>query len=389
MWKLSIEDDEGIRTLVPLTRSEYTVGRREGSSIRLTERNVSRSHARIYRAEDGAGANDRFVLEDLTSYNGVFVNGLRIAHAQRIEHGDLLQIGDYRIVAQDDSVADVATPAPGSKEATTQRMTRASTLLDRPNRLVMLQGPTPGIEFSLNRERLTLGRAEDMDISIPHNSVSRFHCEIHALGDSRFELVDKGSSNGVRVNGSDLSRGIMESGDTIELGDVKLRYVGAGQIFRSDTSRFSVIADRPPAASRTDRIANGLPVAVFVLVALSGATGAWYYARRSAAMRVLPAPADAAEEAAVREARRSCRHDDCEAAHERLQSEVPPSSRWRESQEFKDVERQWADGLLDRASREPDVAAKRGLYQRVAQTPSVAPDTRRAAADRLQDLDNR
>src|SRR5580658_4289752 len=111
MWKLVIEDDEGKRTVVPLTRSEYTIGRREGSSIRLTERNVSRGHARFYRKDAGA-SNDspaqspKFILEDMTSYNGVFVNGLRVTHAQPLEHGDLVQIGDYRIVLQDDALVE-------------------------------------------------------------------------------------------------------------------------------------------------------------------------------------------------------------------------------------------------------------------------------------------
>ena len=80
MWKLVIEDDEGKRTIVPLTRSEYTIGRREGSSIRLTERNVSRGHARLSRKApspgDSQSSNTSFVLEDMTSYNGVFVNWL-------------------------------------------------------------------------------------------------------------------------------------------------------------------------------------------------------------------------------------------------------------------------------------------------------------------------
>ena len=44
MWKLVIEDDEGKRTVVPLTRDDYTIGRKEGNTIRLTERNVSRDH---------------------------------------------------------------------------------------------------------------------------------------------------------------------------------------------------------------------------------------------------------------------------------------------------------------------------------------------------------
>src|ERR1700730_4091715 len=80
MWKLVIEDDEGKRTVVPLTRDQYSIGRKDGNTIRLTERNVSREHARLYR-RNGVASADRppFVIEDLTSYNGVFINGLRCA----------------------------------------------------------------------------------------------------------------------------------------------------------------------------------------------------------------------------------------------------------------------------------------------------------------------
>src|SRR5271163_3237566 len=122
MWKLAIEDDEGKRIVVPLTLEQYTIGRKEGNAIRLTERNVSREHARIYKkngagkkpgdksqpAVGASGPDSGFVLEDLTSYNGVFVNGLRVTHAQSLSHGDLVQIGDYRIVLQDEVPAEAS-----------------------------------------------------------------------------------------------------------------------------------------------------------------------------------------------------------------------------------------------------------------------------------------
>src|SRR3974390_1752698 len=116
MWKLAIEDDEGKQTVVPLTREQYTIGRKDGNTIRLTERNVSREHARLYKKNGtnegtGGGSNSgkpTFILEDLTSYNGVFVNGLRITHAQGLSHGDLVQIGDYRILLQGEAPLDVA-----------------------------------------------------------------------------------------------------------------------------------------------------------------------------------------------------------------------------------------------------------------------------------------
>src|SRR6185503_15470220 len=47
--KLIIEDDEGRKTVVPFVRDEITIGRQEGNTIRLTERNVSRRHARLVK----------------------------------------------------------------------------------------------------------------------------------------------------------------------------------------------------------------------------------------------------------------------------------------------------------------------------------------------------
>src|ERR1700733_2982601 len=104
MWKLVIEDDEGKRTVVPLTRDDYTIGRKEGNTIRITERNVSRAHAKIRKLNNVAAAaavrsND--FLEEYESYTGVYVNGIRVAHTQPLGHGDLVQIGDYRIILQD------------------------------------------------------------------------------------------------------------------------------------------------------------------------------------------------------------------------------------------------------------------------------------------------
>ena len=52
MWKLSIEDDQGQQTVVNLVRDEYSIGRAEANTIRLTDRNVSRHHASLHRQRD-------------------------------------------------------------------------------------------------------------------------------------------------------------------------------------------------------------------------------------------------------------------------------------------------------------------------------------------------
>jgi len=116
MWKLVIKDDEGRQTVVPLKQDEYVLGRKAGSRIRLVERNVSRQHAKIRRTV-GPGDAQSFTIEDLSSNNGTYVNGLRLSGSQSLLHGDLIQIGDYRIVLQDDTAGDVRlAPAKASDE---------------------------------------------------------------------------------------------------------------------------------------------------------------------------------------------------------------------------------------------------------------------------------
>ncbi len=403
MWKLAIEDDEGKQTVVPLTRDEYTIGRKDGNTIRLTERNVSREHARLYKkngkSAEGGVAGTTVVLEDLTSYNGVFVNGLRLAHAQNLAHGDLVQIGDYRIVLQDE--VGVEAPAPAAVASDVKQTSpgaptahaRAAALLDRPNRLVMIAGPAPGAEFPLDRERMTIGRAEDASISVNHNSVSRIHCEVHALGDGRFEIVDKGSSNGVRVNGADWRRGIVEPGDVIELGDVQFKFVGAGQIYRpTESQRIAAVSQREAAEILSPRrTSNAIPIAIFATVVVAGTFGAWAYTRRDVEPHAITGSSAAAgpspDRVVLDEAKALCASGDCETARDKIEGAIGEGSGLRVSQDFKDIETKWADQILAKADAEKDTAAKEAMYQRVSQTMGVDPTRRKTAADKLQQLE--
>ena len=399
MWKLVIEDDEGKRTVVPLTRDDYSIGRKEGNTIRLTERNVSRDHAKL-RKKNGAAGPPIFALEDCTSYNGVYVNGLRVAQTHDLTHGDLIQIGDYRIVLQDDAITDQSAPplVPDDMKATIPHgvataTSRGSLLLERPNRLVMLAGPTPGAEYPLNQERLTVGRAEDATISINHNSVSRLHCEIHSLGEGRYEIVDKGSSNGVRVNSSDLRRGIIEAGDIIELGDVKFKFVGAGQIFLpgvNDSQQLESIGDRAGTASSARRSSSSLVPFIF-LGALAAAimVGGWAYKRQHALKNDNPpvstSPEDV-ERSILNEAKRICDMGRCEEAHDRIMT-IAPGSALRDNDDFRLIEVAWANAMLERAEQEPDLQKKKALFHQIERTETVDATRRKQANERLQAIE--
>ncbi len=282
MHKLVISDDEGKTTVVPLVRDEITIGRKEGNTIRLTERNVSRRHARLRRS------NGAYLIEDLESYNGIKVNGRRIEKTLELKPGDQVGIGDYLIALQDESadapsVADAPTaalsqppPSPTTGDPPTA-MIAAPTVPGPPARLVMISPPAPGAEFAFQRMKTRVGRAEDLEVCVNHRSISREHAEFVRDGD-RLRLVDLGSANGTRVNGRDVTDLHVSPGDVIELGQVRFRFVGEGEAYHFDAAQtMQVDALVMPAAppSRTPLFLGvGIVAAALIgtvaFVALSG-----------------------------------------------------------------------------------------------------------------------
>lgn len=63
------------------------LGRDPNASVHLEEESVSKQHARL------TCENGRFVIEDLESSNGTFLNGRRIHAATEIRAGDLIRLG--------------------------------------------------------------------------------------------------------------------------------------------------------------------------------------------------------------------------------------------------------------------------------------------------------
>ncbi len=74
-----------------LDRDEVTIGREPSADVFLDDVTVSRNHAVITTGPKGVG------LRDLGSLNGTYVNRRRIAAEERLEDGDELQIGKFRL----------------------------------------------------------------------------------------------------------------------------------------------------------------------------------------------------------------------------------------------------------------------------------------------------
>jgi predicted component of type VI protein secretion system len=69
--------------------TDFLIGRQApGAGTLADDYEISREHARISRAAGGD-----FMIEDLASTNGTFVNGARIAAPQRLAEGDRVEVG--------------------------------------------------------------------------------------------------------------------------------------------------------------------------------------------------------------------------------------------------------------------------------------------------------
>jgi hypothetical protein len=74
----------------PLTQQPVTIGRGAGNTLILADPEVSGYHATIF----WQGDLDLFIIQDLGSTSGTFVNGHRVIEPQPLRHGDLVQMGN-------------------------------------------------------------------------------------------------------------------------------------------------------------------------------------------------------------------------------------------------------------------------------------------------------
>src|SRR5689334_22447710 len=89
LFSVIISEKGGAERRESFDRAEINVGRVQGNELMLPKGNVSKRHARlIYR--DG-----RFIVTDLKSTNGTYVNGRKIAQATIVREGDKIYVGDF------------------------------------------------------------------------------------------------------------------------------------------------------------------------------------------------------------------------------------------------------------------------------------------------------
>ncbi|HVG25281.1 MAG TPA: DUF4388 domain-containing protein [Thermoanaerobaculia bacterium] len=89
--QLRVDSGDLAGRIIPLAEPEYLIGRHRDNGIQIPDLGVSGFHARIYRGPDG------FVLEDLKSRNGTWINGTRVYQATLVD-GDRVHVGQTDLI---------------------------------------------------------------------------------------------------------------------------------------------------------------------------------------------------------------------------------------------------------------------------------------------------
>ncbi len=114
--------------------------------------------------------------------------------------------------------------ADGSSHATFAPVSPALRPAEASFKIVVLAGPMAGVDFPLDWDEFTVGRASDNQVSIADGSVSRWHVRFTRAG-QRFDVTDLNSGNGIALNGTRVSRALMQHGDKLRIGDTVLQLI--------------------------------------------------------------------------------------------------------------------------------------------------------------------
>ena len=88
----------------PIMGCGARIGREDDNEIQLPHEKVSKHHAALLPAEGG------WLIKDLGSTNGVFVNGEQVPRAT-LKHGDRVRIGPYELFFETKGVGEEWVPS--------------------------------------------------------------------------------------------------------------------------------------------------------------------------------------------------------------------------------------------------------------------------------------
>lgn len=192
-----------------------TIGRSLSNEVAIREQHVSRQHA-VITYQYGL-----FMISDLGSANGTYVNDQKIEEPFPLASGDVIRLYVPLL-----NFSSVVTEEDEDNARQTGTFIMPADLTSRP-KLMITAGPQEGTEIPLNKDEITIGRATVnawWDVGLQDKSVSRPHLKIERQGE-KWIVEDLGSSNGTTLNNAPLTKPMeLNDGAVIAVGETNMLF---------------------------------------------------------------------------------------------------------------------------------------------------------------------
>lgn len=252
---LRFEQSDQVLKEVPLNQAPTTIGRLPDNSMQIDNLAVSGHHARI------SWDNDHYVVEDLGSLNGTFVNNERIEKFN-LRHGDQVKIGKHLVEFKHEgavpnfAIAPKVGPSTPKLEATMlldtkqarERLADKSAAAavagagplgisrpawmgdplaapkDRMGLLNILEGKTDQKKYVLTGKMTMIGKSSMASIKLK-GFFAPTTAALISKRDNKYFIAPSEGKTVVKVNGDHIvNQRELESGDIIDVGKVRAEF---------------------------------------------------------------------------------------------------------------------------------------------------------------------
>jgi hypothetical protein len=213
-----------------LDQDTIRVGREPGVDILIDNPSVSREHCEVRRTDKG------WIVADLGSANGTYLNGKRIGSGHALVKGDEIQLGKFSILFEKEVEVDPATDAhvapaaAGDQWGTIQiKATEVEKLLEegaktRKAHVDWESGGRRGTHQLGQGLSVLVGVDDLCDLQVPKGPKHHLLLINTAKGYEARNLALWGK---MTVQGSATKRTLLKDGDVVEMGGVKVTFKDA------------------------------------------------------------------------------------------------------------------------------------------------------------------
>lgn len=233
MSKVLLKFQDKVLKEIPLDKDIMTIGRKPGNNIQIDNLAVSGFHAKIFKE------GDRFIIEDLGSLNGTFVNGSKVSK-HILRNNDTALIGKHHLSFELPETGEDAGQAAAPKNVKVDETLVLDPALQQKmmNKMpakgygegreliggfTVIDGPADRSEYELRDRVATIGKESDAAIRLK----GLFAPKVAALVNRRKEgyFINPVGDSVIKINGSRIGeRYDLKDGDIVEVGKLKMQF---------------------------------------------------------------------------------------------------------------------------------------------------------------------